>query len=960
MKQEGRATDDVIKDLEKRHQDSIQSLHEYDKEKRRQLLHEIHHNRVREKTAVEEATEELEGSLQSLKEELNTTSAAKTRLSSEKATLSLKNKKVKTMLEKLEAQIQRLQNQQANQTQYSKELRWKDGSNEVVVPMSTQAVYRASWAMVAGLYDASNGHRQHAATIMETFMKNHLITEATAGLTYVLTREQHNEYMVLTRMAQRIGRHGDIIVQNSKQIHFWVASQVLATIITPYDAPPYGTETRSVSDLSGIGLKSLITARPNAELLLTSEGDKGEYWHDEKSEYKNKVEVKHPELRLRVTGSWLTGVFTTAMPDTKWVDKHVQQEGHKYVHSLYYNVYIKHCPLETNNDHVKVKIRTWEAPGGAVPTSLDGRVQNDGGEDGGEEPDDDDSAIPDAEDSASKKAMHWRLVDTTRAKMWTHCLERFKAFILHRKRAREQSNSYEQCKKTLKAGAVMIILDFAMNYSHEYMKEAQLQFFRKTQTTILPVVVWYMENGELKQRSYVYLSPDCKHSNNFVQHVLNQVSRAGEARRKVGQLTLFPSLCVCLTNQVVKDVGSILEGQGDNLTHVHIWSDGCGGQFKNRYQLRYIIDMVKKSGLTTNENNTPINIEMVEHNFFASCHGKGPCDSLGAVVKTILRSAMKEDIELRNATEAFAYLVGRHVIGEGDDQGRWPREFRFVNLGEVDHDKREEVGKVDGIKSCHCFRTINGDNELHAAEVSCYCGGCCNPLLINGDYVELCDTVKSGARAAPTVKSVLTEAQRARETREGWRDAFLHGVNILRGCQPGDWVLVYYDESTRMYWNESAINLGEPSWATSGMFKVAEVANLPELPSEDAVASLRTRDHSLEVHLFMATEVSADCEYSFPDASICSKVGKRVKNRTYATWRECGYSEEKGHKCKHACEYAVANIVAKVAKPAPSGNEERITLDDGFLQGVKSLMAQRRKDYGLFYDDPLIVSAAQS
>jgi len=167
---------------------------------------------------------------------------------------------------------------------------------------------------------------------------------------------------------------------------------------------------------------------------------------------------------------------------------------------------------------VKVKIRTWEAPGGAVPTFLDGRAPSGGGEDyDGDGEGDDDDAAHDAEAKAAKRAMHWRYVETTRAKMWEHCLQRFQVFILHRKRAREQADAYEPCRKRLKPGHVMIILDFAMNHSHEYRREAQLQFFSKTQTTILPVVVWYMEKGVIKQRSYVYLSSDVKHSNNFVQ-----------------------------------------------------------------------------------------------------------------------------------------------------------------------------------------------------------------------------------------------------------------------------------------------------------------------------------------------------------------------------------------------------------------------------------------------------------
>ena len=185
------------------------------------------------------------------------------------------------------------------------------------------------------------------------------------------------------------------------------------------------------------------------------------------------------------------------------------------------NLHLRLCPLERNNDIVKVKIRTYEAPGVAVPTSLDG---NDGNDDDDAEGEGDEDYIPDAKEAATRKAMHWRFVTITRGRMWEHCMKRFKSFILHRKRAREQHEAYERCKRNLKPGHAMILLDFAMNYSHDYMKEAQSQFYIKTQTTILPVVVWINKGGQLTgMRNYVYLSPDTNHSNKIVQHVINQV-----------------------------------------------------------------------------------------------------------------------------------------------------------------------------------------------------------------------------------------------------------------------------------------------------------------------------------------------------------------------------------------------------------------------------------------------------
>ena len=165
---------------------------------------------------------------------------------------------------------------------------------------------------------------------------------------------------------------------------------------------------------------------------------------------------------------------------------------------------------------------------------------------------------------------------------------------------------------------------------------------------------------------------------------------------------------------------------------------------------------------------------------------------------------MQSGNKTKDIEEAFAYLVEFHTITEAGAI-RNPRYFRYWERNAVDHNNREEVGKVERITSYHCFRTIDKDNELHVAEVSCFCQTCCDSSVVNEEFALACALVSSNARAAPTIKTVQTEARRARDARDGWYNAFIHGVNVLRACQAGDWVLVYYDVQTREYWNECDI-----------------------------------------------------------------------------------------------------------------------------------------------------------
>ncbi|CAM9660217.1 unnamed protein product, partial [Choristocarpus tenellus] len=57
------------------------------------------------------------------------------------------------------------------------------------------------------------------------------------------------------------------------------------------------------------------------------------------------------------------------------------------------------------------------------------------------------------------------------------------------------------------------------------------------------------------------------------------------------------------------------------LEILHIWSDGCGSQFKNRRQMWWVSQSLARTGIS------------VVNNFFASCHGKSLSDGVGAVVK---------------------------------------------------------------------------------------------------------------------------------------------------------------------------------------------------------------------------------------------------------------------------------------------------------------------------------------
>ena len=196
---------------------------------------------------------------------------------------------------------------------------------------------------------------------------------------------------------------------------------------------------------------------------------------------------------------------------------------------------------------------------------------------------------------------------------------RTEAFFIHSWIANHQARKFDECIDKLPVDTIAILIDYSMNYSHEHANAPQSQWWSAYQSTLLPVIVYSKakDGTVVWARSHVFMSGDLNHSNAAVQHAINIVIGEYEVKFKE---------------------------EGRELKHVHIWSDGCGGQFKNRNQLYWLTQFTGSVyGLDDDSDGgkgvTRTGRVRVVHHFFQSCHGKGPSDSEGAVIKTALRDA---------------------------------------------------------------------------------------------------------------------------------------------------------------------------------------------------------------------------------------------------------------------------------------------------------------------------------
>jgi hypothetical protein len=491
--------------------------------------------------------------------------------------------------------------------------------------------------------------------------------------------------------------------------------------------------------------------------------------------------------------------------------------------------------------------------------------------------DDDGDAGPQAR---SRKVQKRKAFVVTRFAFWAlYALKILADFFLHSYVADQQNKQYNQCREKLQRGHMTVQLDFAMNYGHEHLLETTSEWFQRCQTTLLPCVVWFRVGGRLHQFNRVYMSDDTSHSNLFVQLVVEDL---------------------------VKYFGVMMRDEhGIVLTHLHLWSDGCSGQFKSRYQLRWLYEAARRMFKVAV--GAPIMLLVLTHNFFASCHGKGPCDALGATIKGILRRVELANVHLSDAKEAFEYLKREYEIHVEDDEKRYPRSFVFISSRTVPTE-RDEVREVPGIKSNHSFVASRSSVEdtISMNPLSCFCDVCIG--LKDG----VCESVMLKVRPESKQPAVVSYKKATRDNQQAGTYAARKGRNVLKRCVLGDWIIVWVppEERGEIYEEEE-----DPSWNCHGCFRLAEIATIPADVYKDGRATRRTRAKR-EIVVYFAEECVKESLWQFPSTAVCNKMGSSRPTM----WQECSRSE--GCKCKHGVALSMEHVRMKVSNDVFVEDEE--------------------------------------
>ena len=179
----------------------------------------------------------------------------------------------------------------------------------------------------------------------------------------------------------------------------------------------------------------------------------------------------------------------------------------------------------------------------------------------------------------------------------------------------------KKIKEDLKHGEFVVLGDFAENHKFVIQDEVQSHYWNKKSCTLHPVMIYYRsrQNNLIQSASIVYESDDLKHDYYFVYKVLEQV---------------------------VSYIQANLETQVKKITYV---SDGCPNQYKNVYHFQTVCHH--------DEVDFHVPCEWV---FFATSHGKSPCDGLGGTTKRLTtRASLQRPIEnqITSAKEMYEFCV---------------------------------------------------------------------------------------------------------------------------------------------------------------------------------------------------------------------------------------------------------------------------------------------------------------
>ena len=241
--------------------------------------------------------------------------------------------------------------------------------------------------------------------------------------------------------------------------------------------------------------------------------------------------------------------------------------------------------------------------------------------------------------------------------------------------------------------ALVMVSDFAENYTTFYNREIGAAHWAREQITIHPIVFFYKcydcQNPKPVQENLICVSQDLNHD----YHAVNLFQKESIAHLK--------------QNRNVK------------FSKIEEFSDGCQAQYKSRNTFLDVSFSEDDFGVCR------------RRNFFSSNHGKSPCDSAGAVFKTAMKKAVIWGTTVVNSAEDM-YNFGKTKLAKGaiDPDGNCNHNRRgYLLVNDISHERNNRLATntIKDIRQVHQVSSIS-PGVIKVRSCSCSCYKCNNDL----------------------------------------------------------------------------------------------------------------------------------------------------------------------------------------------------------------------------------------
>lgn len=238
-------------------------------------------------------------------------------------------------------------------------------------------------------------------------------------------------------------------------------------------------------------------------------------------------------------------------------------------------------------------------------------------------------------------------------------IESLEKLLSHSFTAKQQSQYLNHLKETIAIGVFITLLDFSENFSFIVQDAVQGFHWNNNQATIHPFVFYFKdENDNLRHGNFVVISDCLKHDatavNLFIKHYLQFLEENYEQRSKV-----------------------------------IYFSDGCGGQYKN-----------KNNFINVTYHQSDFKLQ-AEWHFFATSHGKSASDGIGGTLKRLAaKASLQRPINDQILTPKQLYEWAKSNISA--------LNVHYVSQGEYDeHAKLMDPRFIEA-------KTLKGTRKQHA------------------------------------------------------------------------------------------------------------------------------------------------------------------------------------------------------------------------------------------------------